>query len=86
MRPGALATRIRENISQDAEAILSDEFGALPRAGALPEHESIKHRARIYVDGGVDTSTVESAFGPQERCIVGAWHPISASIFPPASI
>ena len=42
------------------------------------QHETIKHKDRVYVRGDVHTNTVESAFSLLKRGIVGSWHKISA--------
>jgi hypothetical protein len=41
------------------------------------KHKTIKHKARVYVDGDIHTNTVENAFSLLRRGIIGAWHRIS---------
>jgi transposase-like protein len=82
VKSGTLAKYIKENIAQDVDVIMTDEFGAYPsaiaKAGVFTEHKTIKHKAKVYVDGDVHTNTVESAFSLLKRGIVGTWHRISA--------
>jgi transposase-like protein len=62
--------------------IVTDEFKAYPNAmkavGLTERHKTIKHKAKIYVDGEIHTNTVESAFSLLKRGILGTWHKISA--------
>ena len=82
VKQGTLAKYIKENISHDVDVIMTDEFGAYPgaiaKAGVFTEHKTIKHKAKVYVDGDVHTNTVESAFSLLKRGIIGTWHRISA--------
>jgi transposase-like protein len=82
VKSGTLAKYIKENISHNVDVIMTDEFGGYPsaiaKAGVLTEHKTIKHKAKVYVDGDIHTNTVESAFSLLKRGIVGTWHKISA--------
>jgi transposase-like protein len=82
VKSGTLAKYIKENISQDVDVIMTDEFGgypsALAKAGVLAEHKTVKHKDGIYVDGDVYTNGIESAFSLLKRGIVGTWHRVSA--------
>ena len=66
LRVGTLAKYIRENVSQNVDVIMTDEFAGYPKAlhdaGVLCEHKTIKHKDGIYAIGDVYTNTVESAF------------------------
>jgi len=79
---GALAKYIKENISRDIDVIMTDEFQSYPKAlhqaGVLAERKTIKHSDAIYVDGDIDTNTVETSFSLLKRGIIGTWHRISA--------
>lgn len=81
-KSGTLAQFIRENVSVDVDVIVTDEFNAYPTAMktlALTEkHKTIKHKAKVYVDGDIHTNTVENAFSLLKRGIIGTWHRISA--------
>jgi transposase-like protein len=81
-KSGTLAQFIREDVSADVDVIVTDEFNAYPTAMktlALTEkHKTIKHKAKVYVDGDIHTNTVENAFSLLKRGIVGTWHRISA--------
>jgi transposase-like protein len=82
VKSGTLAKYIKENVSQDVDVIMTDEFQSYPKAlhdaGVLAEHKTIKHKDGIYVDGDIYTNTVESAFSLLKRGIIGTWHRISA--------
>lgn len=77
---GTLAAFIKDNISEDVDVIVTDEYGAYPPAMGdyKAKHKTIKHKAGIYVDGDIHTNTVENAFSLLKRGIIGTWHRISA--------
>lgn len=81
-KSGTLAQFIRENVSEDVDVIVTDEFNAYPGAmkevGLTERHRTIKHKTKVYVDGDIHTNTVESSFSLLKRGIVGTWHKISA--------
>jgi len=82
VKSGTLAKYIRENVSQDVDVIMTDEFQGYPKAlhdaGVLAEHKTICHKDGVYAVGDVYTNTVESAFSLLKRGIMGTWHRISA--------
>jgi transposase-like protein len=80
---GVLAKYIKENVSEDVEVVMTDEWIGYPKAMIQAgvsgkKHKTIKHRERIYVRGDIHTNTVESAFSLLKRGILGTWHKISA--------
>jgi transposase-like protein len=79
---GTLAQFIRENISEDVDVIVTDEFNAYPSAmkatGHTAKHKTIRHKSKVYVDGDIHANTVESAFSLLKRGVIGTWHRISA--------
>jgi transposase-like protein len=82
-KAGTLAKCIKENVSDDVDVIVTDEWSAYPkammRAGIHGDkHLTIPYKEGIYVRGDVHTNTVESAFSLLKRGIVGSWHKISA--------
>jgi transposase-like protein len=81
-KSGTLAKFIRENVSEDVDVIVTDEFNAYPTAmkavGLTEKHKTIKHKTKVYVNGDIHTNTVESAFSLLKRGIIGTWHRISA--------
>jgi transposase-like protein len=81
-KSGTLAKYIKENVSQDVDVIMTDDFPAYPRAiakaGVLGEHRAINHSSGLYSIGDLHTNTVESAFSLLKRGIVGTWHKVSA--------
>src|SRR5271157_2652595 len=82
VKAGTLAKYIRENVSQDVDIIMTDEFQGYPKAlhdaGVLAEHKTVCHKDGVYVDGDIYTNTVESAFSLLKRGIIGTWHKVSA--------
>jgi transposase-like protein len=81
-KSGTLARYIRENISDEVDVIITDEYmgypGAMKQTGMADRHKTIKHKARVYVDGDIHTNTVENAFSLLKRGIIGTWHKVSA--------
>jgi len=81
-KAGTLAQYIRENVSEDVDVIITDDFMSYPyavqRAG-IPagKHKTINHSGRVYVMGEIHTNTVENAFSLLKRGIMGTWHRIS---------
>jgi len=77
---GTLAKYIRENISEDVDVLITDEFPAYKNAVGNVKHETVNHRSGEYVRLGTDihTNTVESAFSLLKRGIIGSWHKVSA--------
>jgi transposase-like protein len=78
-----LAKYIRENVSDDAEVIFTDDYPSYPsainRARMEPtKHKAINHSKRIYVIGDTHTNTIENAFSLFKRGVRGTWHHISA--------
>jgi transposase-like protein len=87
VKAGTIAQFIRENISEDVDVIMTDDFASYPfameRAGiSRVRHKTIKHSSHVYVTGNVHTNTVESAFSLLKRGIMGTWHKISAKHLP----
>ncbi len=82
VRSGTLAQFIRENVSADADVIITDELpayvGATRQADMGERHRHVNHRSRVYVEGEIHTNTVENAFSLLKRGIMGTWHRISA--------
>ena len=82
-KSGTLAKYIRENISEDVEVIITDDWIGYPKAMMKAgmhgsQHKTINHSGHVYVMGNVHTNTVESAFSLLKRGILGTWHRISA--------
>ena len=87
VKSGTLARYIRENVSQDVEVIMTDEWGAYPKAMMAAgihgtKHKTIKHKDGLYVDGDITTNGIESAFSLLKRGIIGSWHKVSAKHLP----
>ena len=87
VKAGTLARYIKENVSEDVEVIMTDEFAvypwALARSGqSSDKHKTVQHKAGIYVDGDITTNGIESAFSLLKRGIIGSWHKVSAKHLP----
>lgn len=87
VKAGTLAKYIKENVSEDVDVIMTDEFVSYPfaldRAGqSRMKHKTVQHKAGIYVDGDVTTNGIESAFSLLKRGIIGSWHKVSAKHLP----
>lgn len=83
VKSGTLAKFISENVSQDVEVLMTDDFSvydaAIPKAGHdRNKHKTINHSTKVYVQGEIHTNTIESAFSLLKRGIMGTWHKISA--------
>ena len=83
IKSGTLAKFIRENVREDVEVVMTDEWGAYPKAmmGAGihgTKHKTIKHKDGLYVDGDITTNGIESAFSLLKRGIIGSWHKVSS--------
>ncbi len=76
---------IKDNVSEDVDVIVTDEFTSYPFAlkGTFEnKHKTVHHKRREYVRGDVHTNTVESAFSLLKRGIMGTWHRISIKHLP----
>jgi transposase-like protein len=80
-KSGTLAKYIRENISEDVDVIMTDDFYAntvaMKKVG-IKNHKTINHSSGVYVMGDIHTNTVESAFSLLKRGLMGTWHRLSA--------
>ena len=87
VKSGTLAKYIKENVSEDVDVIMTDEWsgypGAMKKAGVSKDkHKTINHNQKVYVDGDITTNGIESAFSLLKRGIVGSWHKVSAKHLP----
>jgi transposase-like protein len=86
IKSGTLERYIKENISKDVQAIITDEHASYPAAiegnplfgDYRGKHKTVNHSAGVYVQGDVHTNTVENTFSLLKRGIMGTWHNISA--------
>ena len=82
VKSGTLAKYLKENASEDVDAIVTDDFRSYPPAmrelGQAEKHFSINHSSKVYVDGAIHTNSIESAFSLLKRGIIGSWHKVSA--------
>ena len=82
-KSGTLAKYIKENVADDVDVIVTDEWMAYPQAMMQAgihgsKHHTIRHKDHVYVQGNIHTNTIESAFSLLKRGIVGSWHKICA--------
>ncbi|HXX18378.1 MAG TPA: IS1595 family transposase [Candidatus Acidoferrum sp.] len=84
-KSASLAKYISENIAEDVDVIITDEWPAYPdamRRTGMKRHKTIQHKSRIYVDGETHTNTVENAFSLLKRGLMGTWHHVSVRHLP----
>jgi transposase-like protein len=77
-----LGKHIHEHVDPGVAMIVTDEYSAYPSAISMAgihhsQHETIRHKEKIYVRGIVHTNTVESAFSLFKRGLTGAFHKVS---------
>src|SRR6266481_538546 len=69
----AIQHLIDQNVSDDVDVIMTDEYNAYPTAlkgaGMKDRHKTVKHKSGVYVDGDIHTNTVESSFSLLKRGI-----------------
>lgn len=76
---------IHQNVSDDVEFIITDDFSAYDGAMGSQfkdKHVTINHSQKKYSNGWIYTNTVESAFSPLKRGVIGTWHKVSAKHLP----
>ena len=76
---------IHQNVSDDVEFIITDDFSAYDGAMGSQfkdKHVTINHSQKQYSHGWIYTNTVESAFSLLKRGIIGTWHKVSAKHLP----
>jgi transposase-like protein len=83
VKSGTLAKYIKENVREDVEVVMTDDYTAYPKAMIESgingrKHKTINHSKGVYVDGDITTNGIESAFSLLKRGIIGSWHKISA--------
>jgi len=83
VKSGTLARYIQENVSQDFDVLMTDDYTPYPPAVkkakfSADRHKKINHSTGIYAVGDIHTNTVENAFSLLKRGIMGSWHKISA--------
>ena len=77
-----LAKYLKEHVSSDVEAIMTDELPAYPKALRIAGHDADKHKTvnhsrEIWVDGNTTTNGIESVFSLFKRGVIGSFHQIS---------
>jgi transposase-like protein len=81
-KSATLAQYTRENVGDDVDVMVTNEWSAYPdamrRTNMIAKHKTIRHKGHVYVDGDIHTNTVESAFSLLKRGIMGTWHRVSA--------
>jgi transposase-like protein len=77
-----LAKYIKQNISVDADYVMTDDSPSYPKAMIRAgihgsKHQTVTHSHKVYVAGDAHVNTVENAFSLFKRGIVGTWHHLS---------
>ncbi|HEV3038867.1 MAG TPA: IS1595 family transposase [Candidatus Angelobacter sp.] len=82
VKSGTLEKYIKENISEDVDVFMTDDFSSYPpalkKSKLKDKHQSINHSMGVYAIGDLHTNTAESAFSLLKRGIIGTWHKLSA--------
>ena len=83
VKSGTLAKFIKENVREDVDVVMTDDFVVYPKAMLEAgihgrKHETINHTSGGYVDGDITTNGIEPAFSLLKRVIIGSWHKLSA--------
>ena len=76
-----LGEQVKRHVDPSAR-VITDELPAYVPAFISAgikgsQHDTIRHRSKVYVKGDVHTNTVESAFSLLKRGIVGSYHKVS---------
>lgn len=71
---------IASEISPDAEAVMTDEWGSYKGivADGNTRHETVNHSKKEYVRGDVTTNGIESVWSLFKRSVIGSYHQVSA--------
>lgn len=78
-----LHTFIKSHVSDEAEAIYTDEWPAyLGIADENTRHETVNHSQEEWVRGDVHTNGVEGVWSLFKRSVVGSYHQLSAKHLP----
>ena len=79
IRKGTIQDFVKRNISDEAEAIHTDELRSyVGLATTTRRHEQVNHKADEWVVGDVHTNSVEGVWSLFKRSIVGSFHKMSA--------
>lgn len=83
VQSGTLGALVKQTVSRDVEQVMTDEFGAYPKAFIKArihgtKHKRVNHSKNEFVRGDVTTNGIESAFSLFKRGVVGSFHHISA--------
>lgn len=82
VKSGTLAKYIKENISEDVDLLMTDDYNVYCKAAKMnnleDRHKTINHSEGSYALGNIYTNTVESAFSLLKRGVIGTWHRVSA--------
>ena len=78
IRKGTIQDFVKRNISEDAEAIYTDELRSYVGLETdTRRHETVNHKADEWVVGDVHTNSVEGVWSLFKRSIVGSFHKMS---------
>ena len=78
IKKGTIHDFVRRNISDEAEAIYTDELRShVGLETDTRKHESVNHSKEEWVVGDVHTNSVEGVWSLFKRSIVGSFHKMS---------
>jgi transposase len=75
-RGHVVRNKVREYVLP-ASVVYTDDFKAYNKLSGKYTHKRINHSARVYVDGGVHTQTIEGFFSLFKNGVRGVYHSVS---------
>jgi hypothetical protein len=78
----SLSEQLKNNLEAKAVRVITDEAVQYPLAMMDAgirgwQHDTIRHKDKVYVDGDIYTNSIESAFSLFKRGVVGSFHSVS---------
>lgn len=78
IRKGTIHDFVKRNVSDEAEAIYTDELKSYLGVGdADTRHETVNHSADEWVVGDVHTNSIEGVWSLFKRSLMGSFHKVS---------
>jgi transposase-like protein/DNA-directed RNA polymerase subunit RPC12/RpoP len=69
--------KIKDNVSADAEMVVTDESNLYKSLGKHYAHAIINHSIKQYVVGNVHTNSIENFWSLFKRGVIGSFHKVS---------
>jgi transposase-like protein len=81
-RTQTLVGFVRDVVSDNVEAIYTDELDSYYPVSEIAPHETVTHSRKEYVRADVHTNTVEGVWSLFKRSVVGSYHQLSVKHLP----